>query len=235
MVSLSASLDNLSMTQNDAAHLDQLCQQQLPLRPGVCVRCTSIGDYSSALYEEEAEAINQAIAKRRDEFATGRWLARRTMAQLELPIGIIGRGEQRQPLWPSGSVGSITHTDDIAAVAVGTDTSCRSIGIDLEMWPRVTSELHSKLFTRDELAALDGQPAAAAGLLFSAKEAGYKATFPLAERFIGFQEAEIDVDWSQRRFSIRYVGKHTDNSVMEQGEGYFLISDQYALSLFLIP
>ncbi len=222
------------MIEDSAEHLDQLCRQQLPVPERVLVRCAAIADHSAELFDEELSSITQAIAKRREEFATGRWLARRTMRELDIPAGVIHRGKQRQPLWPAGSHGSITHADDIAAVAIGDTDSCRSIGIDLERWSRVTPELHSKLLTANELAALADQPEAAAGLLFSAKEAGYKATFPLADRFIGFHEAEIDVDWAQGRFTIRYVGEHSINSVMEQGEGHFLISGDYALSLFII-
>ena len=71
--------------------------------------------------------------------------------------------------------------------------------------------------------------------MFSAKEAGYKATFPLAHRFIGFKEAEIDIDWTAGRFAFRYLGDHAPNRVMETGEGYFLFYERYVLSLFIIP
>jgi 4'-phosphopantetheinyl transferase EntD len=37
-------------------------------------------------------------------------------------------------------------------------------------------------------------------LLFSAKESVYKTWFPLAGRFLGFEEAEIEVDAERGRF-----------------------------------
>jgi 4'-phosphopantetheinyl transferase EntD len=222
------------MTSDCAERLDDLCSQQLPTIPGLLVRCAAITDRGADLSSEELEAISKAVSKRRNEFATGRWLARRTMLELGLEPGHIARGDQRQPIWPAGITGSITHADDIAAVAVSAADACQSIGIDLERWQRVTPELHRKLFTDSELTVLSALPEAAAGLVFSAKEAGYKATFPLAGRFISFHEAEIDVDWPARRFAIRYVGEHSQNAVMEQGEGYFIIAGDYALSLFVI-
>ena len=74
-----------------------------------------------------------------------------------------------------------------------------------------------------------------AGLLFSAKEAGYKATFPLAGEFISFQDAEVELDPEQGRFRFRYFGKHAPSAVMEEGYGHFLICGRYVLSLFIIP
>lgn len=222
------------MTLNCVESLDQICDERLRLFPGMSVRCSAIEDHTDELSSGERDSIHKAVAKRRAEFSTGRWLARRTMTELGLAAGDIARGEQRQPIWPAGTTGSITHADDIAAVAISHADACQSVGIDLERWERVTSELHRKLFTERELARLSAQPDMAAGLLFSAKEAGYKATFPLAGRFIGFQEAEIDVDWQAGRFVIRYVGEHSENAIMERGEGHFLISNNYALSLFVI-
>ena len=226
--------DDFKMTSNCAESLDQICGERLPALPGVRVRCAAIADHTAELSADEHDAFSKAVTRRRDEFSTGRWLARRTMAELGLEAGSIARGEQRQPIWPVGTTGSITHADDIAAVAVSPADACRSVGIDLELWQRVTSDLHRKLFTQAELSRLSSQPEMAAGLIFSAKEAGYKATYPLAGRFIGFHEAEIDVDWQAGQFAIRYVGEHSQNAIMEQGEGHFLIDGDYALSLFVI-
>ena len=54
-------------------------------------------------------------------------------------------------------------------------------------------------------------------------------------RFIGFQEAEIEVDWERQRFDLHYVGEHDPNRIMEQGEGHFLFCGPYVLSLVIIP
>jgi 4'-phosphopantetheinyl transferase EntD len=217
--------------------LDMLNQQAtdaFPTTEGMAIQIAAIADHRGSLLAEELAAIEQAVEKRQREFATGRWLARQAMVDLDLPVGAIGRGEQREPIWPQGTLGSITHAEDLAAVAVARFGVCQSLGLDLECWSRVTPNLHSKLFTSAEREQLAFSPETAAGLLFSAKEAGYKATFPLASRFIGFHEAEIDVDWSRGQFSIRYVGEHEVNRVMEAGRGYFVVVDQLVLSLYVI-
>ena len=121
----------------------------------------------------------------------------------------------------------------MAAVAIA--DSLRSVGLDLEVAARVGAELHDKLFTTQELARIERGDPRLPGLMFSAKEAGYKATYPLAGKFIGFQEAEVLVDWDAGRFRFHYVGEHEPNRIMEQGEGYFLFHERYVLSLVIIP
>ena len=95
--------------------------------------------------------------------------------------------------------------------------------------------MFSKIFTEAEQREVAAGDSRLASVFFSAKEAGYKATFPQVGRFIGFQEAEITVDWPARRFRIRYLGDFEPNRIMDDGEGYFLFCEPYVLSLFIIP
>ena len=65
--------------------------------------------------------------------------------------------------------------------------------------------------------------------------AAYKAVYPRAGRFIGFQEAEIDIDWEARTLRARYIGDHPPNRIMSDGEGHFCFFGEYVLTVFLIP
>ncbi|NIP14450.1 MAG: 4'-phosphopantetheinyl transferase superfamily protein [Pseudomonadales bacterium] len=109
------------------------------------------------------------------------------------------------------------------------------IGIDLEEADRVSAELHEKLFTPAEQARYAEAQHGWADLLFSAKEAVYKAVNPIVGKYIGFQEVEVDVAFSEQRFVARYVGGHAPNAVLERGAGYFLFAEQHVFSLFIIP
>jgi len=215
--------------------VQQAIDRVFPLKSGLSLVAGPIEDRVADLYPEELEDIERAVARRRHEFATGRQLARQAMAELGLPPAPIRRGERREPLWPAGMVGSITHAEGLAIAAVALAQRLRGVGLDVEIADRVGSELHEKLFVAEELASLAGADARLPGLLFSAKEAGYKATYPLAGRFIGFQEAAVDVDWAAGRFSLRYLGEHEPNRVMETAEGHFLFCGRYVLSLVIIP
>ena len=208
---------------------------QLPELSQVAIVAGLIGDHRAALRAAEVPAVERAVEKRVQEFATGRRLARIAMTELGLPARAIPRGEDRRPLWPPGCLGSITHGGALAVAAVAASGAVRGLGIDLEEADRVTSDLHERLLTSKERGAARGADPRLPGLVFSAKEATYKAVHPLVERFIGFQEVEVDVDWPEQRFRLRYVGDHGPNRVMEEGIGYFAFSERYVLTLFIIP
>jgi 4'-phosphopantetheinyl transferase EntD len=91
------------------------------------------------------------------------------------------------------------------------------------------------LFTPREIEQLQQADPRLPGLMFSAKEAGYKAVHPLVGRFIGFQEAEVEVSWPDRTLQLRYVGDHEPNRIMERGIGHFCFFEGYVLTVFVIP
>jgi 4'-phosphopantetheinyl transferase EntD len=209
--------------------------RSLPAREGVSIAASAIDVGVDSLYPEEYALVERAVEKRQAEFATARSLARRSMRELGLPVGPILRGDQREPIWPAGILGSMTHADGCAVACVARPGAVRSVGIDVELAERVGKDLWGKLFTKAELRFLAGKEAGYAGLLFSAKEAVYKATFPLVGRFIGFQEAELSVDEARSRIEFRYVGEHAANQVMEEADCHYLFSPPYVLCLVIVP
>jgi 4'-phosphopantetheinyl transferase EntD len=205
-----------------------------PQLTDVVVAAAPVQDHLHALLPLELLAVERAVTKRRWEFATGRQLARQAMQALDLTPGPIGKASDRSPVWPAHCLGSITHAGQLAVAAVARRGALSGIGVDLEEADRVTPGLRVKLLTSLELRRLPGQDERAAGLIFSAKEAAYTAGHPIVGKFIGFQEVEIDVDWPAGRFTVRYVGEHGPNRVLDSGEGYFGFAAQYVLTLFII-
>jgi 4'-phosphopantetheinyl transferase EntD len=146
------------------------------------------------LYPEEEAVVARAVDKRRKEFAGGRHCARAALAELGLPPAPILPGERGSPVWPDGVAGSITHCDGYRAAAVSVDVL--SVGIDAEPHeplPDGVLESISLPAEREMLTAL-GRDRHWDRVLFSAKESVYKAWFPLARRWLGFEEARIDLD-----------------------------------------
>jgi 4'-phosphopantetheinyl transferase EntD len=131
------------------------------------------------LFPEEEALVQNSVPKRRREFGLGRACARTALERLGHHDWVIGRSANGAPLWPRDIVGSITHTDAYAAALLGPSQRWSGIGIDAERVGRVTRELWPRLFDtheQDYLAALDdAAQAVAATLIFSAKEACYKA------------------------------------------------------------
>ena len=147
------------------------------------------------LPEEEA-LISRAVDKRRNEFVTARHCARVALKQLGLPPTPILKGERGEPLWPEGVVGSLTHCQGYRGAAVGRSPAVRSVGIDAEphgVLPDGVLNAISLPVERREIAALpDGLHWDR--ILFCAKEATYKAWFPLTERWLGFEDAHISFE-----------------------------------------
>jgi 4'-phosphopantetheinyl transferase EntD len=151
------------------------------------------------LFPEEREHIAQAVAKRRVEFAAVRRCARRALQELGYPPVPILPGEQREPQWPEGVVGSMTHCAGYCAAAVARSGEVSALGIDAEVHaplPEGVLDLVSLASERERIAALADGAARSVHwdrVLFSAKESVYKAWFPLTRRWLGFEEADIEL------------------------------------------
>jgi 4'-phosphopantetheinyl transferase EntD len=149
---------------------------------------------------DEEPLIARSVAKRRNEFITVRHCARLALGELGLPPVPILKGDKGEPCWPDGVVGSLTHCAGYRGAVVGRGAAVRSVGVDAEphdVLPHGVRDAISLPEERSELAAL---PAGVHWdrILFCAKEATYKAWFPLTKRWLGFEDAHItfDVDGS---------------------------------------
>lgn len=164
-----------------------------PLLPrGVVTVEASASVSTDVLFPEELALVRRAVPKRRVEFATTRWCARQALAELGVTPAAILSGPDREPVWPEGIVGSMTHCRGYHAAAVAHAAAARSIGIDAEPdepLPKGTLELISLPAERAQLEALWGPHLDR--LLFSAKESVYKTWFPLARRWLAFGDAHI--------------------------------------------
>jgi len=146
----------------------------------------------AALPEEEV-LIARSVAKRRNEFITVRHCARVAMAQLGVPPSPILKGEKGEPHWPDGVVGSLTHCEGYRGAVVGRSVAVRSVGIDAEphgVLPKGVLDAISLPVERTEISALPAE-LRWDRILFCAKEATYKAWFPLTQRWLGFEDAHI--------------------------------------------
>jgi 4'-phosphopantetheinyl transferase EntD len=171
--------------------------------PGVAVAVETFADDPDAmLFPAEEAVIERAVAKRRREFTTGRVCARRALARLGIEPGPLLPGPKREPLWPAGVVGSITHTDGYRAAAVAWARQLVSVGIDAEPNGPTPEGVLERVSLPSEREWISRVAAGAAEvswdrLLFCAKESVYKAWFPLAQAWLGFEDAEITLTGDQ--------------------------------------
>ena len=145
---------------------------------------------------EEEPLIARSVAKRRNEFITVRSCARLALGQLGIPAVPILKGEKGEPHWPDGVVGSLTHCEGYRGAAVGLRTEVRSVGIDAEPHDVLPNGVLDAISLPAERRELDRLPSGLHWdrILFCAKEATYKAWFPITGRWLGFEDAHIEFD-----------------------------------------
>jgi 4'-phosphopantetheinyl transferase EntD len=142
---------------------------------------------------EEEPLIARSVAKRRNEFITVRHCARQALAELGLPPVPILKGDKGEPCWPDGVVGSLTHCAGFRGAVVGLRTDVRSVGIDAEPHDILPDGVLDAVSLPAERVELGDLPRGLHWdrILFCAKEATYKAWFPLTHRWLGFEDAHI--------------------------------------------
>ena len=185
--------------------------------------------------EELALATQMSSIKRRSEFLLGRAAASSVLLALgyQAPTPAIIRGNHGQPLWPIGVVGSISHTSGYSAAVATNSTKWASVGIDIERKRKLRANILSRIATTnetrwakssrlgDELASL---------VLFSAKEAVYKAAYPVIQRWFGFQEGLIEFNDRTLTFSGCVINKAQQNKREVEFTGGVLVEKALILA-----
>lgn len=192
-------------------------------------------DADAAPLPEEESLMEGAVALRRAEFATARACAREALRNLGLPPGPILRGAKREPLWPTGIVGSITHCTGYRAAAVARANQVLTIGIDAEPHAAIEARVTARVLDDEERAWIAGAPAGAHWdrLIFSAKESVFKAWFPLTRRWLGFDEARVAIDPGTGVFEARLLIE-SPAIVPHTLSGRYLISDGLVITAIAV-
>jgi 4'-phosphopantetheinyl transferase EntD len=168
-----------------------------------------VGAETGALPAEEERFIAQAAARRRQEFSAGRACARAALAELGVPAAALPPGANRLPVWPSGLIGSITHTDRHAAAAVArTGEGLRAVAIDLEPAEALPDDIWDLVLRPEEAAWLAGvaaeKRAVLARAIFSAKECAFKCQYPLSGEMLEFHDLAVTLDPAAETFTATF-------------------------------
>jgi 4'-phosphopantetheinyl transferase EntD len=162
------------------------------------VAVARLRDFAAAdpLHEDEHQHLRRALEKRRAEFRAGRSCARRALRELGVGQVAIARGDDRAPCWPAGIVGSISHARGYCAAVVGHASQFAGLGIDIECKNRVDRRLWKQIASADEIAWLEREADTqlSSTLLFSAKEAFYKAQYSISRSWLGFHAVQLRVE-----------------------------------------
>ncbi|MBR9883497.1 MAG: 4'-phosphopantetheinyl transferase superfamily protein [Oceanospirillales bacterium] len=137
------------------------------------------------------QPLRRAIPARQLEFRVGRLCAQKVIHSLTGESLCPGRGAHGEPLWPSGVVGSISHSGSRVLVAAARESDVPALGLDIEALFDAP-ELADHILTPQERVRfhhrIDSQLLTT---VFSAKESLYKALFPLTSTAFYFHDAEV--------------------------------------------
>ncbi len=192
----------------------------------------------TTLPRSEWDLIGRAVEHRQREFAAGRMMARALLGHLDQHTDALLSDCDRVPVWPSAVVGSITHCRTLCAVAVASRAVSAGIGIDVEPARPLDTGLHAMILRDAERSRVDGLPAAlrpfGALLVFSIKEAVYKAIYPERRQFLDFQQVEI-VFAGEDGFIAEVLVPGASLPGLSHISGRYRIADGHVASAVVLP
>lgn len=157
----------------------------------------SVNHYTEDLFNHHLifypTEMKNAVVKRRAEFFAGRYCAQQSLLSLTGRASIVHIGLCRDPLWPAGVAGSISHSINHAIAATALKINARGIGIDIQ--DAIDSETYTSIKAQiifgDELKLIQRYDKASIQLLifsliFSVKESFFKAAFPEVGHYFDF-------------------------------------------------
>ncbi len=151
------------------------------------------GDPARLMPIEQA-GIAAASGPRKREYAAVRELARGLLSDFgELPQPIPSL-PSRAPLFPPGFVGSLSHDADRALAVVARTCDLLTVGCDIEPREPLPADVAEHVLRPSERAAIRDCPAWFDRLLFSAKEAAFKAQHRLSGGFPELHEIAVSFD-----------------------------------------
>ncbi len=174
-----------------------LAARPVALPASVSYALRRVGDSANTATEAELAALHpRTVSTRRAAFVAGRTAAHAVLADLNSDVPSILPGSMREPLWPHGVAGSLSHAGDVAiAIAAGRE-HVGGVGVDIEkmrpapeLWDQVPLPVERR-WLADLADPVERDRMLVA--LFSAKEAIYKAFYPRVGHYFGFEAAALE-------------------------------------------
>jgi 4'-phosphopantetheinyl transferase EntD len=180
------------------------------------------------------------VEKRRRDFTMGRHCARQALARLGFEPSPILRGASREPVWPPGVCGSITHCEGYCAAVVALRSAIPTIGVDAESLRPLSDGVLERIASETERCWIEAAGPSSVPwslLLFSAKESVFKAWFQVMGTWLGFEEARIEFQPSAGRFRAVILPheKNRDPDAPAEFIGRFCVSSERVVTSAFLP
>ena len=155
------------------------------------------------LMQGEGAHLARAVPARKLEFAAGRAAARQAMAAIAHAAAPVMVSHNRSPIWPIGLHGTISHSQGLCVAVV--TTTRHSIGIDIEEATPLDPSLLREIVPNQTMSLNGPKALRLAKLIFCAKEAAFKAQYPLSQQLFGFDHMDIDFENPSNRFAASFA------------------------------
>ena len=159
--------------------------------------------------------LHKAVIKRKSEYLAGRYAAKLALSAEELDKVQVGTGMQREPLWPEGVVGSLSHCKNMAACCVFRPSEQIGLGVGIDIESPIdrdtVDQIQDQVLSPEEALLVFSncskeQVAKRFTQVFSAKESLYKSLFPLVNTFFDCKEAVVvDIDDDNNAITLELV------------------------------
>ena len=190
------------------------------------------------LHPAEENYFSQlSSVSRKEHYRSGRICAGEVLSKLgTLGQPVLRDPQTREPLWPEGISGAITHSGNWAAAAAGKTSDVLGIGIDLEDLERqVDTRISRHVCIPEEQKWLQecGEDLLEQNLkiIFSAKESIFKAFFPYTRTYLHFHDARILMEQTFfQKSKSDSLSKKEKNSKPEKFEFVYLLLNDKVIS-----
>lgn len=191
----------------------------------------TVCEFNSSLYDDGLfktlnisfpEKLLASSPKRKAEFLAGRCCAKSSLELIGMANFAVGIGSQRNPLWPSGVRGAISHCHQTATAVVTRDNNILGLGVDVEdliaadlvgsIVPYVLQESEELFLERDGLTAQE-----VLTIIFSIKESFYKSVFPLVGKYFDFFAITI-VDFDKGAQKLSFQLNYSLHQMLQKGK-----------------
>lgn len=214
--------------------INQLREVAQALAPmGAVMEVAMIDQHSDELLPQERQFVESWAPHRQREFAMGRMCARRALDSLVAGVASLLPDADGIPQWPEGVVGSISHCRGVAMATVANSADCRLLGLDLEKINRLSAGAINKVLHPIEESFVCGDQLKAS-ILFSLKEAFYKAQFPKWRAEGNFRDLALEVDLANGAAKIIEMGSRFKPELLRL-RFRFRVVDDYVVSQCWMP
>ena len=212
--------------------LQVLLEQMLPVGVESCVDRIKDGKESFE-YPEEEKHLSKAVLKRRNEFIAGRCCARAALARIGVESCALVPDENRVPKWPTGIVGSISHSGRLCCAVAAHSDNIAYLGVDIETTTRISRGVIKRVVHPLEVDFVNDDQARGS-LIFSAKEAFFKAQFPTWKAWPNFDDLAFHVDTSIGQLKVIKIATHLPSGLraaVEDMQFRYTFFNNYVLTL----